>query len=268
ARAARRRSAGAGARRGGGGRGLLGGPRGARHRRAGRRPARPRRGAAARLARGREGRVAGAVGAPGRRGRRHRGQHQAHAARRALPGDVAGGEWFGPANLERANLRITGMETYAIVAAVLLQVILGVYGSVSEPQLDDPRIRYPRLQRRVFEAQMVLLMIAVLCSTYTMVMFLLIKIYSVTALGLYKDVAYKAFTQATVGIRSDAFWALISSIITFLLAFSLNLYSKVKGNRGIASVLWLSVVTIGFVVALLREGGQVLMIADKLIFSA
>eukprot|EP00959_Pyramimonas_sp_CCMP1952_P356145 7458525-Pyramimonas_sp.AAC.1 len=44
---------------------------------------------------------------------------------------------------------------------------------------------------------MVLLMIAVLCSTYSMVMYLLIKIYAVTALGVYKDVAYRAFTVAT-----------------------------------------------------------------------
>lgn len=170
--------------------------------------------------------------------------------------------WIGPANLERANMRITGMETYAIVAAVLLQVILGIYGSISEPQADDPRIKYPLLQRIVFEAQMVLLMVAVLCSTYTMVMFLLIKIYTVTALGMHHDVAYEVFTLSTARFRSHAFWALITSIITFLMAFALNLYTKVKGNRGIA----LSAVTLAFVGLLLREGASVLLAADDHIF--
>jgi hypothetical protein len=171
-------------------------------------------------------------------------------------------EWVGPANLDRASLRIDGMETYAIVAAVLLQVILGLYGAISEPDLDDPRIKFPVLQRIVFEAQMVLLMIAVLCSTYTMVVYLLIKIYAVTALGVYKDVAYRAFTVATGRHRSHAFWALIAAIITFLLAFALNLYSKVKGKRGLV----LSIVATCLVYMVLMEGAGVLLSADKYIF--
>ncbi|CAK0808065.1 unnamed protein product [Prorocentrum cordatum] len=123
---------------------------------------------------------------------------------------------------------------------------------------------FPVLQRAVFEAQMVLLMIAVLCSTYSMVMYLLIKIYAVTALGVYKDVAYRAFTVATGRYRSHAFWALIASIITFLMAFALNLYSKVKGKRG----LLLSVFTMVLVYMVLLEGAGVLLSADKHIFGA
>lgn len=171
-------------------------------------------------------------------------------------------EWVGPADLGRASLRIDGMETYAIVAAVLLQVILGLYGSIAEPLADDPRIQYPVLQRVVFESQMVLLMIAVLCSTYTMIIFLLVKIYSVSSLGLYKDVAYMSFTMATGRYRSHAFWALIASIITFLVAFALNLFSKVKGHRGLA----LSVLTLCFVFLVLMEGAGVLLSADEHIF--
>lgn len=173
-------------------------------------------------------------------------------------------EWVGPANLDRASLRIDGMETYAVVAAVLLQVILGLYGSIAEPEADDPRIKFPVLQRIVFETQMVLLMIAVLCSTYTMVIYLLIKIYAVTALGFYKDVAYKAFTVAMGRHRSHAFWALIAAIITFLLAFALNLYSKVKGIRGLA----LSLLAMCLLSLVLVEGAGVLLSADMYIFGS
>eukprot|EP00438_Fugacium_kawagutii_P017569 Skav228557 [mRNA] locus=scaffold1887:662427:674224:- [translate_table: standard] len=45
--------------------------------------------------------------------------------------------WIGPENLDRAGLRVTGMDTYAIVASVLLQVITGFYGSVPEPDDKD-----------------------------------------------------------------------------------------------------------------------------------
>jgi len=141
--------------------------------------------------------------------------------------------WIGPANLDRAMLKITGMDTYALVAAVLLQVIIGLYTSVPEPSADDPHIKYPRLQRIVFETQMALLMIAVMCSTYTMVTFLLCKIYTVLALGMYYDVSYDLFFQGTRRLRVSAFWSLIWSMNTFLLAFALNLYTRIKGNRGL-----------------------------------
>merc|ERR1712032_48168 len=171
-------------------------------------------------------------------------------------------KWIGPANLDRANLRIAGMETYAVVAAVLLQTILGLYGAVAEPQDDDPRIVYPKLQRIAYELQMILLMIAVVCSTYTMVMYLVVKIYTVTALGMWKDVAYEVFTASTARCRSHAFWTLIISIITFLLAFALDLYSKVKGIRGIA----LTLIAMAGITMLVRDGAEVLLNADEHVF--
>lgn len=170
--------------------------------------------------------------------------------------------WLGPANLDRANLRITGMETYSIIAAVLLQVILGLYSSIERPDENDPRVMYPRLQMFVFEIQMTLLMVAVLCSTYTMVMFLMIKVYSVTALGLHLDVAHEGFILATQRSRAGAFWSLIAATCSFLVAFALNLYSKVKGNKG----LGLSFLAMCFLAALFREGMKVLSSADAHIF--
>mmetsp|Transcript_51577 Transcript_51577/g.99689 ORF Transcript_51577/g.99689 Transcript_51577/m.99689 type:complete len:262 (+) Transcript_51577:41-826(+) len=173
-------------------------------------------------------------------------------------------KWIGPANLDRAALKITGMDTYAVVAAVLLQVILGLYTSVPEPSPDDPKIRYPRLQRIVFEVQMVLLMGAVLCSTYTMVTFLLVKIYTVTSLGLYRDVSYDLFFQGTQRLRLTAFWSLIGSMYSFLIAFALNLYTRIKGNRG----LLLAFFGILALLPIVRDWMAILGMADRFLYQA
>jgi len=167
--------------------------------------------------------------------------------------------WIGPANLDRALLRITGMDTYAVVASVLLLVVIGLYTSVPEPSADDPTIKYPRLQRVVFDLQMVLLMIAVLGSTYTTVAFLLCKVYTTIALGMYRDVAYDLFFQGARQLRVAAFWSLICSMITFLLAFALNLFARIKRNRG----LLLATTGIVSLLLVIRDWWDLLALAQK-----
>eukprot|EP00441_Pelagodinium_beii_P047865 CAMPEP_0197625046 /NCGR_PEP_ID=MMETSP1338-20131121/4512_1 /TAXON_ID=43686 ORGANISM="Pelagodinium beii, Strain RCC1491" /NCGR_SAMPLE_ID=MMETSP1338 /ASSEMBLY_ACC=CAM_ASM_000754 /LENGTH=248 /DNA_ID=CAMNT_0043195347 /DNA_START=39 /DNA_END=782 /DNA_ORIENTATION=+ len=159
--------------------------------------------------------------------------------------------WLGPANLDRANLRITGMDTYALISAVLLQVIIGLYGTVEEPPEEDDQgtYKYPRLQKYLFEIQVLALMIAVVCSTYTMVMFLLCKIYTVMALAMYKDVAYDLFQKATATHRVHAFWSLIMAMNAFLVAFALNICRRIKGNRGIVFMI----ITLIFIIPSLKE---------------
>ncbi|CAK8993216.1 unnamed protein product [Durusdinium trenchii] len=142
--------------------------------------------------------------------------------------------WIGPENLDRAGLRVTGMDTYAIVASVLLQVITGFYGSVPEPDDTDERLKYPNLHRLMYEGQMIFAGISVVCSTYTMVMFLLCKSYSVMALGMYKDVSYDLFQAASGRFRLRAFWSLIIAMHSFLISFAMNLFTRIKGNRGLA----------------------------------
>jgi len=136
--------------------------------------------------------------------------------------------WIGPANLDRVNLRLSGMDTYAIVASVLLQVIVGLYGSIPVPDKDAPRKKH-----LMFEAQMALLTIAVLCSTFTMVIFLLNKVYCATALGMWKDVSYETFLVKTGKIRVDAFWSLILALSCFLGAFAINVLNSINSRRGI-----------------------------------
>mmetsp|Transcript_49478 Transcript_49478/g.130490 ORF Transcript_49478/g.130490 Transcript_49478/m.130490 type:complete len:281 (+) Transcript_49478:27-869(+) len=166
--------------------------------------------------------------------------------------------WFGPANLDRANLRISGMDTYALIAAVLLQVLIGLYGVINDPDKDATLS-----QRLMFEIKMFLLLAAVLSSSFTMVMFLLNKIYSVTALAMHKDVAYRAFQRATSHIRVCAFWSLIVSIVSFILSFVLHVLSRIESKRrGVFYIL-----TSMGVIWMLWQLSQIIVLANRHIFS-
>lgn len=86
---------------------------------------------------------------------------------------------------------------------------------------------------------------------------MLCKLFSAISLGLYKDVAWELFVEAAKRHRLHAFYALISAILTFLAAFVLNLFSRIKGKRGITFTilfmlpiawmvrLWVDIVLIG-----------------------
>ncbi|CAE7873650.1 KLHL4, partial [Symbiodinium necroappetens] len=173
-------------------------------------------------------------------------------------------KWVGPANLDRASLRITGMDTYALVAAVLLQVITGLYGSVPEPDESNERIKYPALQRFMYESQMFLSSVSVVCSTYTMVMFLLCKIYTVMALGMYKDVSYDLFQQNTARFRLRAFWSLIIAMHSFLVSFAMNLFTRVKGKRG----LFLCVVTMMGIAPVVYDWKIIYEVAERYVYKS
>merc|ERR1711976_640059 len=90
----------------------------------------------------------------------------------------------------------------------------------------------PPVTKRIWEMQMMLLMAATLTSTFTMVLFLLSKVYCVTALSFWKDVSYNTFHAATEMYRNQAFWSMMISTACFMLSFCLNLSQRMKGPRG------------------------------------
>jgi len=164
--------------------------------------------------------------------------------------------WVGPADMSRQGIRIGGMENYAVCSSVMLQVLVGFYSGVQE------EIGGTKLDKILFEVQMGLLMIAVLTSTFTMVMFLLNKICAVSALGLYKDVAYATFRQATARHRSLAFWSLIASVICFVASFAIDLFRRLEGNKGLAAKIITGVIGTW----MLYQWSSIMTLADDQIF--
>lgn len=166
--------------------------------------------------------------------------------------------WIGPVDLDRQGLKISGMETYAVVATVLLQVVVGFYGGVAQPEEGCSK-----RERFCYDLQMVLMMIATLCSTFTFITFLLNKVCDVTALGLYKDVAYASFMHATRGSRMSGFWCLIVSLISFLGVFSIDLFRRVGGKRGFAAKM----VALTLCGAMTFEWSRMLFLANRYLFN-
>jgi len=211
-----------------------------------------------------------------------------HALHIGLRIQKAWDHWIGPVDLDRQDLRLSGFENYAIISAVMLQILVGFYAGVAHPK-DHSGEATPAaaaapasavasaakpeaaptapskdvVDKLVFEIQMFLLLIAVLCSTFTMVMFLLAKICNVTALGLYKDVNYATFLHSSRSHRVLAFWSLFIALGTFLLAFALDLFRRVAGPRGVA----VKVIAIVGGLYMLWEWADIMWLADKHIFT-
>lgn len=140
--------------------------------------------------------------------------------------------FLGPVNFDRATLRIDSMDTYALCSAVMLQVLVGLYGATTDAEDDADKV-----QRASFEAQMAFLMVASLCACFTMVLFLLNKVYSSTAIGMWKDVAYFNFQYHTAQQRKYAFWSLITAVVCFMCSFSISLFDRYGGVKGTALVV-------------------------------
>lgn len=173
-----------------------------------------------------------------------------------FPGRMAE-RWIGPVNFDRANLRIDAMDGYALVASIVLQIVIGLYGATEEPEEDAPKP-----ERVVFELQLGLLMLATMTSCFTMMIFLLGKIYSTTALGMWKDVAFFNFQYATAKHRNQAFWSLLISCLAFTGSFSLNLYSRMKGKRGITA----SAISFAVAAAMCVSIKQIMSLANSHVF--
>lgn len=167
--------------------------------------------------------------------------------------------WLGPANFDRQGLRISAQDSYALVAVVLVQVVIGLYGATSV--VDE---HAPFVTKRVWEAQMMLLMVATLTSTFTMVLFLLSKVYCVTALSFWKDVSYNTFHTATEMYRNQAFWSMMLSTACFMLSFCLNLSQRMKGVRGAL----LTVVACGILAFFLNQFWIMMDVAEDYVFDS
>lgn len=165
--------------------------------------------------------------------------------------------WIGPVNLDRQGLRISGLEDYAVVSSVIMSLLIGFYQTIQ-----DPEEGCTRQDRIIYDLQMALMMCSVLASTFTMVLFLLNKITDVTALGLYKDVAYATFTHATMNQRLAAFWCIYASMLSFLLCFAMDLLRRIKGKRGLAAKV-LTIVGSGVMVV---QWTKLVVLAQRFLF--
>merc|ERR1711957_1130468 len=79
-----------------------------------------------------------------------------------------------------------------------------------------------------------------LCSTWSLLIFLFNKLYCVKAISMYNDVSYDVFLKATEHYRRRAFRMLLAGFFSYLMAYNISLFSNYGGKKG----------AVGFAIAL------------------
>jgi len=132
-----------------------------------------------------------------------------------------------PFVMDRAALRLDGLSAYAIVASILLNAALIVYGTILK-EVKDTKYIYPNDVSAIKTTQIENIItivasfsnvICILSAVYTTLVFSLIALYSKTALGLGLDSQFVAFFSATSFLRDSGFRAFISALVSFQISF-------------------------------------------------
>jgi hypothetical protein len=159
-------------------------------------------------------------------------------------------------DLERVNLRLAGLDTYAVLAAIILGAIMDVYRSCQTSKLSQRQERIAQY----FHAFSTL--VSVLSSLYVIMVFSLFNLYAKTAIGTGADNIYLKLLDATSSMRILGFEAFVLSLVTFEFALVANVFLNFKGR---ARWIFSSLCALGTAWCL-RDWNFVVLCASKYIF--
>lgn len=147
-------------------------------------------------------------------------------------------------NVARAAVRVEGIDTYSILAALLLQAALKLY-STTPKDLESSVDKKEKFQKFLFIFSSTLSMI---CGAYTTVIFSLLCLYSKTALGLGKDSAFVDFFTATAAVQKKAFISFLVSLVSFEVCFITSLSLKYEGRlRSLCVIVASIIITLSWI---------------------
>jgi hypothetical protein len=159
-------------------------------------------------------------------------------------------------NLDRVNLRLGGLDSYAVLAAIVLKSVMEVYQSCQTSKLSQ---RQERIAQYVHAFSTVA---SVLSSLYVIMVFSLFNLYAKTAIGTGADHIYLKLLDATSSMRMLGFEAFVLSLVTFEFALVANVFLNFKGR---ARWLFSSLCALGKAWCL-RDWNFVMHCASKHIF--
>jgi hypothetical protein len=155
---------------------------------------------------------------------------------------IRGGQAFEEEGLDiaRASFRLEGIDTYSIVAALLLQAALKLYSDFPK-DLETTVDKKEKLKKILFILSAI---ISMLCSAYTTVVFSLLCLYSKSALGFGQDKSFLDFFAATALVRKRAFDSLIVALLSFEVCFITSLSINYDGRLRWWSVIMATIIAI------------------------
>ena len=157
-----------------------------------------------------------------------------HATTVALA--LRGGQGEPLFDLTRVRIRLEGLHSYEVVTALFMNAALRLFSST--PKTLKAGEKSENIAKILFT---IAIGCSVIAGAYTTVVFTLLGLYSKSAIGLGKDLAFVAFFDATASIRRSAFVGFILTLISFELSFVLSLFLNYEGRMrwyasGIAAV--------------------------------
>ena len=122
-------------------------------------------------------------------------------------------------SLERAALRLDGLEIYAVVGALQagtsVAMMQDLNGFEATPSAESASLTTVLATELIRFAFLICGVAATLGGIYATVIFALCSMYGKTALGMHRDRMYDYFMQATGQQRFRAFQAFTTSLLLF-----------------------------------------------------
>lgn len=169
---------------------------------------------------------------------------------------IRGGAKAAVLDMDRVTLRLDGLDSYAVLAAIVLGAAMDVYGSVEARKYS---LRRERIARHVHGFGV---LTSVLSSVYVVMVFSLFNFYAKTAIGIGADNVYFKLLDATSRMRVHGFEAFLLSLVGFEFALIANIFLNSKGRaRWVFSILC----AIGTAFSI-KDWGFVVRCATKYIF--
>jgi hypothetical protein len=159
-------------------------------------------------------------------------------------------------DLERASLRLEGLDSYAVIASIVLGAVMNVYQSCPKKNLTQRQEKVAQWVHALSTAT------STLCGLYVIMVFSLFNLYAKTALGTGADHVYLQLLEATTAMRRMGFQAFILLLVNFEVALVANLFLNFKGR---ARWLFSGCCAVGTVICL-KEWMFVMKCASKCIF--
>ena len=160
-------------------------------------------------------------------------------------------------DLTRVGLRLDSLESYTVIASIIIGGIMDAYSSAPKRGLTE------RKERVVQYAHAFFISLSFLAGLYVVLVFSMFNLYAKTALGTGADHLYLQLMQETGPLRLRAFHAFLTCLVGFEFALIANFFLNFKGKpRWIFSGL----MTLGTIICL-KEWLFIVRCATKCIFS-
>jgi hypothetical protein len=173
-----------------------------------------------------------------------------------------GGAAQGIIDMDRTKIRLDGLASYSVIAALLLNNCRHMFSSTNKRN-DEAAPKTLKIFKTAFTA---LAIISIVSGMYTTVVFSLLGLYSKTALGMGKDSSYFEFFAATERYRKLAFDAFLLSLVSFEVAFIASVFIDLNQGSNRSSQWWATALAAACVAFSLWDWGSIIGIARRLLF--